>query len=142
PGVQRLAIDQEALPLLDAVLLATDLDHCIHAVRLHTKMPAAWTGRKILADRPHSPSSRPRIPLFRFVAASPTPSAVAGAGSIGTGPGSTGGAGSPLAAAGAGSSGVALGFRARGLRAGLGRAASAGPPPSTAGPVVGGPSRS
>src|SRR6476659_1123220 len=39
-GVKRLAIDQELLPLLDAVLLATDLDHCVHAERLHTKMPA------------------------------------------------------------------------------------------------------
>src|SRR6478752_5118540 len=39
-GVKRLAIDQERLPLLDAVLLATDLDHCVHAERLHTKMPA------------------------------------------------------------------------------------------------------
>src|SRR4029079_5937029 len=39
-GVKRLAIDQELLPLLDAVLLAANLDHCVHAERLHTKMPA------------------------------------------------------------------------------------------------------
>ena len=35
-----LTIDQKLLPLLDAVLLAADLDHCIHAHRLHTKTPA------------------------------------------------------------------------------------------------------
>src|SRR4051794_14784880 len=39
-GVERLAIDQQLLPLLDAVLLAANLDHCVHADRLHTKMPA------------------------------------------------------------------------------------------------------
>src|SRR6185312_8593387 len=39
-GVKRLAIDQELLPLLDAVLLSTNLDHGVHAERLHTKMPA------------------------------------------------------------------------------------------------------
>ena len=35
-----LTVDEELLPLLDAVLLAAHLDHCIHAHRLHTKMPA------------------------------------------------------------------------------------------------------
>src|SRR5947209_6775875 len=39
-GIQGLAVDQELLALLDAVLLAANLDHCVHTGALHTKMPA------------------------------------------------------------------------------------------------------
>src|SRR6185312_6148342 len=65
--VHRLPIDQERLPLLDPVLLSTDLDHRVHEL-LQRKTTPADAGGRIVAGQRHcySPSSRLNSPPVRF----------------------------------------------------------------------------